>query len=327
MLRRKALITGITGQDGLHLTGLLIKNDYDVSGIVRSLNSPTTLNFIQMYPKVKLYLASLNSFEEISEVLSDFAPDEIYNFGGISFVGTDISKSMELLDTTGLSFLRLIESCRILGAERGTRIYQSSSSEIFGCTDSKLKDESSPMEPESVYGIAKATAHNLGRIYRKNHGMHISIGVLFNHEGEHRRYEYVTRKITSSIARIKLGTQSKIVLGDLNAARDWGYAGDYVEAIFLMMQKDEPSEYVIASGVTHTVREFVETALEIAGLDPIAEKYVIQDKSLFRPSFKGLLAGESAKAQRELGWAPQENFHSLIQIMLENDLRIEACRK
>jgi GDPmannose 4,6-dehydratase len=222
-----------------------------------------------------------------------------------------------------LGTLRLLEALRKIGAEKSTRFYQASSSEMFGKVRETPQNELTPFHPRSPYGVAKTFAHYTCVNYREAYNMHVSCGILFNHEGEYRGHEFVTRKITSNIARIKLGRQKRFSLGDLTPQRDWGYAGDYVKAMWLMLQQENPDDYVIATGQTHSVREFVETALAAAELEPEVEKYVDFDKQMIRPSEVELLIGDNSKARKYLEWKPELNFEGLVLKMVENDLRIE----
>ena len=319
-----ALITGITGQDGHHLTALLISKGYEVTGLVRDLHSTSVKEFITRFPSVKLFSASLSNFESIYTAVRQVNPDEIYNLGGISDVGESYLDPLQTSDVTGLGLLRILDSVRKLGLSQRVRIYQASSSEIFGFTNEWPQNETTPMNPISPYGNAKSFAHRSAQQYRRDYGMYITIGILFNHEGEFRRYQYVTRKITSSVAKIKLGKLDKVVLGDIEARRDWGYAGDYVSAIWKMMQMENPSDYVIASGITHSVKDFVIEALIAANLEPDVEKYVLFDPKYLRLSSDRSLVGDASKAKTELGWIPETSFSDLATLMVLNDLSIES---
>ena len=319
-----ALITGITGQDGHHLTELLLTKGYKVVGIVRSLESKSTKSFNLRFPTVSLVYGDLSDFEGVHSIVRKVQPNEIYNLGGVSDVSDSYSTALETANITGLGLLRILEAVRKSGLTDKIRIYQASSSEIFGATTTFPQNENSIIEPISPYGIAKAFAQRIARQYREDYGMQIATGILYNHEGEFRRHEYVTRKITSNIARIKLGKTDKFMLGNLEARRDWGYAGDYVEAIWKMVQIENPGEYVIATGVTHSVKDFVIASLEAAGLEPIIDKYVELDSTLLRPSPERQLIGQATKARNELGWMPETSFLEIVSTMVENDLRLEA---
>ena len=319
-----ALITGITGQDGHHLTALLISKGYEVTGLVRDLHSLSVKMFSTQFPTVKLYSASLSDFESIYRVVGQVKPDEIYNLGGVSDVGESYLHPLQTADVTGLGLLRVLDAVRKLDLNQNIRIYQASSSEIFGFTTKGPQNEKTPMNPISPYGNAKSFAHRSAQQYRRDYRMHINIGILFNHEGEFRRHQYVTRKITSSVAKIKLGKLEKFALGDIEARRDWGYAGDYLSAVWQMMQAESPSDYVIASGVTHSVKDFVIEALIAADLEPDIEKYVSFDPKYLRLSADRNLVGDASKAKAELGWVPETSFAELATLMVLNDLAIES---
>ena len=325
-MSKKALVTGITGQDGHHLTKLLIEKDYEVIGLTQNKSSNSSLEFKRNFPNIILLEAQLESFRSIHEVILKTRPSEIYNLGAISFVGTVIQKSEEIANITGNGFVRIAESVRRLNPQNDVRIYQASSSEMFGSVTQSPQTESTVFVPNSPYGASKLFAHQMARIYRDNHNMFVASGILFNHEGEFRRHEYVTRKITSNIAKIKLGKIKTFTLGDLEARRDWGYAGDFVEAIWKMMQYEKPEDFVVATGVTHSVRDFVEIALQSAGLESDVGKYVVHDPSLVRQSPKRNLVGDSSKARELLDWSPKVDFENLVQLMVENDLKIESQR-
>lgn len=322
----KALVTGITGQDGHHLTKLLLEKNYEVLGLVQNVSSDSTLKFKSNFPNVEVLEAPLQNFESIFEAIRITRPAEIYNLGAISFVGTEITKSEEIANVTGNGFVRIAESVRRLYPENNVKLYQASTSEMFGSVSEFPQSETTSFMPTSAYGAAKVFAHQMARIYRESHGLFITSGILFNHEGEFRRPEYVTRKITSNIAKVKLGKIERFSLGDLEAERDWGYAGDFVEAIWKMMQQEKPEEFVVATGVLHSVRKFIEVALQAADLEPDVEKYVEQDSSLLRQSSIRKLVGDSSKAEEVLGWKPKVKFESMVQIMVDHDLQIESKR-
>jgi GDPmannose 4,6-dehydratase len=324
---RKALITGITGQDGHHLTKLLLSKGYEVHGLVNGQRNSREEGFVKLFPEAKLYRGDLTDFSSLLQVIDSVDPDEVYNLGAISFVGLSFQQPELTANITGLGTLRLLEAIRKTGKASKVRFYQASSSEMFGKVRESPQNELTPFHPRSPYGVAKTFAHYTCVNYREAYGMHISSGILFNHEGEYRGHEFVTRKITSNIARIKLGKQQKFSLGDLSPQRDWGYAGDYVEAMWLMTQQENPDDFVIATGVTHSVREFVEAALAAAGLDDPMEKYLEFDQEMIRPSEVELLIGDNSKARNVLGWDPKNNFESLVSLMVENDLRLEASKK
>lgn len=320
----KALVTGITGQDGHHLTKLLISKGYDVFGLLNGQRNSRVDEFKSSFPQVSLIGGDLNDFSSLHTAINKIKPQEIYNLGAISFVGLSFEQPELTSNITGLGTLRLLEAVRKCGLESETRIYQASSSEMFGKVRETPQTEMTPFHPRSPYGVAKTFAHYMCQNYREAYGMHVSSGILFNHEGEYRGHEFVTRKITSNLAKIKLGKISRFSLGDIEPKRDWGYAGDYVHAMWLMLQQDEPGDYVIATGETHSVREFLEVAIKEAGLNGTIADYVDFDESLVRPSEVDLLIGDASKAKEKLGWEPQVRFEELVKIMMLNDLSIEA---
>ena len=319
-----ALITGITGQDGHHLSKLLLGKGYSVHGLINGQRNSREASFTQLFPEVTLHKGDLTDFSSLVGVIDLVKPDELYNLGAISFVGMSFQQPELTANITGLGALRLLEAIRKLGLEGHTRFYQASSSEMFGKVRESPQNENTLFHPRSPYGVAKTFAHYTTLNHREAYGMHASSGILFNHEGEFRGHEFVTRKITSSVAKIKLGRQEKISLGDISPQRDWGYAGDYVEAMWLMLQQDKPDDYVIATGIAHTVEEFVKRALQCAGLEPSLERYVDFDKRMIRPSEVDLLIGDATKARNFLGWEPSINFDQLIEKMINNDMALES---
>lgn len=321
---KKALITGITGQDGHHLTKLLLTKGYEVHGLVNGQRNSREESFSKLFPEAILHRGDLTDFSSLLQVVSKVQPSEIYNLGAISFVGLSFQQPELTANITGMGALRMLEAIRKVGGEKDIRFYQASSSEMFGKVRETPQNELTPFHPRSPYGVAKTFAHYTCINYREAYNMHISCGILFNHEGEFRGHEFVTRKITSNIAKIKLGKIDKFSLGDLSPRRDWGYAGDYVEAMWLMVQQNKPDDYVIATGETRSVREFIEVALEIAGLEVNVEKYVSHDTNMIRPAEVELLVGDSSKAKNELKWTPSVSFNELIKLMIENDLRLES---
>jgi GDPmannose 4,6-dehydratase len=321
---KTALITGITGQDGHHLTKFLLTKGYKVEGLVNGQRNSREEGFSKLFPDVRLSPGDLTDFASLFQVINDVQPDEIYNLGAISFVGLSFKQPELTANVTGLGALRLLEAIRKAGGEKSIRFYQASSSEMFGKVRETPQTELTPFHPRSPYGVAKTFAHYTCVNYREAYSMHISSGILFNHEGEYRGHEFVTRKITSNVARIKLGLQNKFSLGDLSPQRDWGYAGDYVEAMWKMTQVENASDYVIATGQTRSVRDFVETALVAADLEPDVEKYVSYDQKMKRPSEVDLLVGDASKAKQELKWEPTTSFTQLVALMVENDLTLEA---
>ena len=319
-----ALITGVTGQDGHHLSKLLLEKGYIVYGLLNGQRNSRVEEFKEKFPDVKLVGGDLSDFASLHNVINEIRPNEIYNLGAISFVGLSFQQPELTSNITGLGALRLLEAVRKSGLENSTRIYQASSSEMFGRVRETPQTEMTPFHPRSPYGVAKTFAHYICQNYREAYGMYVSSGILFNHEGEYRGHEFVTRKITSNLAKIKLGKLNKFSLGDIEPKRDWGYAGDYVYAMWLMLQQEIPEDFVISTGETHSVREFLEVAIQEAGLTGLVEDYVDFDPSLVRPSEVDLLIGDSSKAKKLLGWEPRVKFHELVKRMVENDLALEA---
>jgi GDPmannose 4,6-dehydratase len=322
----RALITGITGQDGHHLTKFLLLKDYQVFGLVNGQRNIHEFSFSEMFPQVHLIRGDLADFSSLINLVKVSQPDEIYNLGAISFVGMSFQQPELTANITGLGTLRLLEAVRSCNLEKSVKFYQASSSEMFGKVLQTPQTELTPFYPRSPYGVSKTFAHYSCVNYREAYDMHVSSGILFNHEGEYRGYEFVTRKITSNLAKIKLGKQKKFSLGSLDPKRDWGYAGDFVEAMWLMTQHKTADTFIISTGVTHSVREFIQIALKKVGLDDDIEKYIDFDKNMIRPSEVDLLVGDSTKAFAELGWKPKTDLNKLIEIMIENDLRIESSR-
>jgi len=323
---KRALITGITGQDGHHLTKLLLSKDYEVVGMVNGQHNGRESHFRKMFPNVQLEYGDLTDFSSIVRIVETSEPQEIYNLGAISFVGFSFSQPELTANTTGLGVLRVLEAVKTLKLQDHVRIYQASSSEMYGKVRETPQSERTAFHPRSPYGAAKAFAHHICVNYRESYGMHISCGILFNHEGEFRGHEFVTRKITSSVARIKLGLQEQFSLGLLTPSRDWGYAGDYVEAMWMMLQANEPDDFVIATGEMHSVEDFLFESLRAAGLDPEIDKYVTFDRGQLRPAEVDLLIGNATKAREVLGWTPKTNFKALVKLMIDNDLIIENNR-
>jgi GDPmannose 4,6-dehydratase len=319
-----ALITGVTGQDGHHLTRLLISKGYQVVGVVNGQSNHRAESFSELFPKVNLVRGDLTDFSSLIQVVGKVKPDEIYHLGAVSHVGLSFNQPELTANVTGLGALRLLEAIRKVGLEDKVKFYQASSSEMFGKVRTTPQNELTPFHPRSPYGVAKTFAHYTCVNYRESYNMHISCGILFNHEGEFRGHEFVTRKITSSIAKIKLGKIKNFSLGALTPKRDWGYAGDYVEAMWKMTQQSSPDDFVIATGKTHSVQDFLETALEVAGLDIEIDKYVTLDADMKRPAEVEVLVGDSSKARQKLGWEAKINFKELVSLMVENDLRLES---
>jgi GDPmannose 4,6-dehydratase len=321
---KSALITGITGQDGHHLTKLLLSKGYEVHGLVNDRLDPRLQKFKKRFPEAKIVSGDLTDFSSLLEAVEKVQPDEVYNLGALTFVGLSFKQPELTANVTGLGTLRLLEAIRKIGREDTTRFYQASSSEMFGKVRETPQTELTPFHPRSPYGVAKTFAHYTCVNYREAYNMHVSCGILFNHEGEYRGHEFVTRKITSNVAMIKTGKQNRFSLGDLTPQRDWGYAGDYVEAMWLMLQQKNPDDYVIATGKTHSVGDFVEEALRAAGLEEKIEDYVDFDEQMIRPSEVDLLVGDPQKAKKVLGWVPKVNFKDLVKLMVDHDLELES---
>jgi GDPmannose 4,6-dehydratase len=321
---KKALITGITGQDGHHLTKLLLSKDYEVHGLVSGERDARYQSLTATFPSIKLHAGDLVDYHSLLTVIQEVNPNEIYNLGALTFVASSFKNPEQVANISGLGTLRLLEAMRTCAAEHQIRFYQASSSEMFGLVKEVPQNENTPFHPRSPYAVAKTFGHYTSQNYREAYGLHVSSGILFNHEGEYRGYEFVSRKITSNIARIKLGKQSRFSLGDLTPKRDWGYAGDYVEAMWAMLQQEKPDDYVIATGQPHSVQEFVEAALRCADLDGEITDYVDFDQNLVRPAEVPLLVGDASKAKRVLGWKPNVDFGGLVELMVRNDIEIES---
>lgn len=321
---KTALVTGIAGQDGRFLAANLVAKDYNVFGMLNGQGQENENFLNEELPEVTLIRGDLADSTSLIRVLQITQPDEIYNLAAISFVGLSFAQPELTADITGLGVLRLLEAVRVAGLQNSTRIYQASSSEMFGKVQEVPQSEKTVFYPRSPYGVAKTFAHYCCINYREAYDMHISCGILFNHESEKRGIEFVTRKITNGVAKIKLGLATELRLGDLTPQRDWGFAGDYVDAMWRMLQMDTPDDYVIATGETHSVKEFVELAFKYADLEGQSERYVVQDERFMRPSEVDLLIGDPTKAKTKLGWEPRVTFQELVQRMVENDLRQES---
>jgi GDPmannose 4,6-dehydratase len=324
---KNALITGITGQDGHHLAKLLLSKNYKVFGLINAQREQSSSTFSNEFPEVQLIKGDLTDLTSLMRALEITKPDEIYNLGAISFVGVSFTQPEKTANVTGLGTLRLLDAIRHVGLEKHTKMYQASSSEMFGKVRETPQTENTPFHPRSPYGVAKTFAHYSCVNYREAYDMFVSCGILFNHEGEKRGHEFVTRKITSTVARIKLGLEKELRLGTLEPKRDWGYAGDYVKAMHLMLQHEEADDFVIATGETHSVREFVEESFKAVGIENGISKYVKIDKNFARPSEVDLLVGDASKARAILNWKPTLKFKELIALMIENDLKIENDKK
>ena len=312
----KALITGITGQDGSYLAELLISKGYEVYGMVRR-SSTENFERINLFKnKINLVQADLLDQLSIINIINDIRPNEIYNLAAQSFVPTSFQQPLLTGEFTALGVTRVLEAIRLV--DKKIKFYQASSSEMFGKAAETPQRETTPFHPRSPYGVAKLYGHWITINYRESYDIFACSGILFNHESPRRGKEFVTRKITDAVARIKFGIQDKLYLGNLEAKRDWGYALDYVEAIWHMLQQDKPHDYIIATGRTHTVRSFVELAFNHAGLN--WEDYVVIDKNLYRPAEVNILCGDPARAIKEMGWKPKVSFEQLVALMVDADI-------
>jgi GDPmannose 4,6-dehydratase len=319
---KRALITGITGQDGSYLAELLLAKGYEVHGVVRRSSTETFERINHISGKIHLHQADLLDQLSIIDCLKVANPDEVYNLAAQSFVPTSWKQPVLTGEFTAMGVTRMLEAIKLLGKDR-IRFYQASSSEMFGKVQAVPQSEDTPFYPRSPYGVAKLYGHWITINYRESYGMYCVSGILFNHESERRGREFVTRKVTDGVARIKLGLAKELKLGNLDAKRDWGFAGDYVRAMWLMLQQDKPEDFVIATGETHTVEKLVETAFRAADLD--WKKYVTIDPALVRPAEVDLLIGDPTLAKTKLGWIPEVSFEQLVHRMVKSDL--ERLRK
>ncbi len=315
-MTKSALITGITGQDGSYLAELLLEKGYEVHGLIRRLSTPNITRIEHISDKITLVEGDLTDQSSLNYAMKEVQPEEVYNLAAQSFVGTSWNQPVLTGDVTGMGAVRLLEAVRHFSKD--ARVYQASSSEMFGKVSEMPQNENTKFYPRSPYGCAKVYAYWMCINYRESYDMHVSNGILFNHESPRRGLEFVTRKITDAVARIYLGKSKEVKLGNLDAKRDWGYAGDYVEAMWLMLQRDNPDDYVIATGESHSVREFVELAFNEAGLD--WEEHVKVDPKLFRPAEVEYLVGDYSKAKRTFGWEPKVTFKELVKMMVEADI-------
>ncbi len=322
----RALITGITGQDGLYLSELLLGKGYEVYGLIRGQNNPKRDLVRQTVPEVRLLTGDLLDMSSLLRALQQSDPDEVYNLGAISFVAYSWDNAALTSDVTGRGVLSMLESVRLHAPGDPTRVkfYQASSSEMFGKVQQVPQRETTLLWPRSPYGVAKVFGHYMTINYRESYGMHASSGILFNHESPRRGPEFVTRKISMAVARIALGRQRTLTLGNLDARRDWGFAGDYVEAMWQMLQQPEGDDYVVATGVTHSIRDFLDLAFGHVGIDDW-EPYVEQDPRFLRPAEVDELVGDATKARERLGWAPRVDFAGLVRLMVEADLERERA--
>ncbi|WP_028707788.1 GDP-mannose 4,6-dehydratase [Propionicicella superfundia] len=320
---RVALITGITGQDGGHLAGLLHGKGYEVVGLIRGQNNPRRPALLEAHPFVRLVEGDVTDPVSLARVVDHADPTEIYHMAALSHVGYSFANPTLTMSVTGQGTLNVLEAVRLTGRTDKTRIYQASSSEMFGGLDYNRPglgyDEDSRFHPRSPYGVAKLYAHWIARNYRESYGMFVSCGIAFNHEGENRGEEFVTRKISKAVARIHLGLQDRVRLGALWPKRDWGYAGDYVEGMWRMLQHSEPGDFVLASGVTHSIEDFLTAAFARIGVEDW-RPYVEHDEALLRPAEVDILLGNPAKAHSVLGWERRVDFEGLVDLMVAADL-------
>ncbi|MGC8464686.1 MAG: GDP-mannose 4,6-dehydratase [Acidimicrobiales bacterium] len=321
MPAKKALITGITGQDGSYLAEYLLSMDYEVIGMIRRSSTMSFERIAHFQDRVTLVSGDLADEVSMLTILKEHRPNEVYNLAAQSFVQTSWGQPVFTGETTALGVTRVLDAIRMADPE--IRFYQASSSEMFGKVHEVPQRETTPFYPRSPYGVAKVYGHWITVNYRESYGMHATSGILFNHESPRRGLEFVTRKITNGVARIKCGLDDALYLGNLDAQRDWGYAADYVEAMWRMLQQDSPNDYVLATGETHSVREFCELAFSVVDLD--WERYVRRDERFFRPAEVDLLVGDPSKAAALLGWRPSTSFEDLVAMMVTAD--VDRVRK
>jgi GDPmannose 4,6-dehydratase len=314
-----ALITGITGQDGSYLAELLLAKGYNVYGLVRGQNNPRLATVERLCPGIEFVEGDLLDQSSLIAALETCQPSEVYNLGAISFVGLSFKQAALTGEITGLGVVRMLDAIRVVNPK--TKFYQASSSEMFGKVRETPQNEQTAFHPRSPYGAAKVYGHYITVNYRESYGIHACSGILFNHESPRRGLEFVTRKITNAVAKIKLGLQKQLVLGNLDAQRDWGFAGDYVRAMYEMMQQETPEDYVVATGETHSVREFCELAFAHAGLD--YGEHVVIDPRFLRPAEVDELRGDASKARLQLGWSPQVSFGDLVRLMVDADIELQ----
>jgi GDPmannose 4,6-dehydratase len=313
---KRALITGVTGQDGSYLADLLLEKGYEVHGMVRRSSTEAFQRILHIQDRITLHTGDLLDQRSLVDVLSASKPAEIYNLAAMSFVAASWAQPTLTAEFTGAGVTRMLESMRQVCPD--ARFYQASSSEMFGKVRETPQNESTPFYPRSPYGVAKAYGHFITVNYRESYGLHASCGILFNHESPRRGLEFVTRKVTHSAAAIKLGLQEELQLGNLEARRDWGYAPEYVEAMWRMLQRDEPGDYVVGTGVSHSVRDLVRIAFDQVGVDP--DRHVRTAPDLLRPAEVDHLVADQSKATQELGWEPSTSFDQLVRLMVDADL-------
>ncbi|MCK6068097.1 MULTISPECIES: GDP-mannose 4,6-dehydratase [Microbacterium] len=323
----RALVTGITGQDGGHIAELLHQKGYEVFGLIRGQNNPRRQSVLDEFPYVRLIEGDLTDPTSLVRAVEQSQPDELYNLAAVSHVGYSFKNPTLTADVTAKGVLNVLEAVRITGLAPTTRVYQASTSEMFGGLDYNRPgagyNEESLFHPRSPYGVAKLYGHWIAKNYRESYGMFVACGILFNHEGERRGLEFVTRKITHAVARIKLGLQPNIELGDLWPKRDWGYAGDFVDGMWRMLQHAEPDDFVLATGETHSIEEFLTLAFAAIGVDDW-KPYVVQNAAYMRPAEVDILLGDPSKAEDVLGWTRRVDFPGLVRLMVEHDLAVQS---
>lgn len=317
---KTALITGINGMDGSHLADFLLEKGYTIYGLERRSSGENKVNIKHLENKIHFVKGDLTDQNSLLRALKEAKPDEVYNLAAQSFVGESWNTPEQTSDVTGLGVLRILEAIREYGHEK-IRFYQASSSEMFGRMVENPAKETTPFYPRSPYGVSKLYGHWITKNYRESYNMFACSGILFNHESERRGYEFVTRKISDGVAKIYLGLSNHISLGNLEAKRDWGYASDYVEAMWLMLQQDKADDYVIATGETRSIREFLDEAFNCIGITDWSS-YVKQDPKFMRPAEVDVLRGDYSKAKKELGWKPKTNFSNMVRKMVENDIKL-----
>ena len=327
-MAKQALITGITGQDGYHLAELLNEKGYEVYGLIRGQQNPKRTRVEREQPYVKLIEGDLTDPSSLIGAIEKSKPDEVYNLAAISHVGYSFKTPQLVADVTGKGVLNVLEAIRQSGGAKTIRFYQASTSEMFGGLDynrpGKGYDEDALFHPRSPYGVAKLYGHWITKNYRESYEIHASCGILFNHEGPHRGLEFVTRKISNAVARIHLGKQDHIELGNLDPKRDWGYAGDYVEGMWRMLQQDQPDDYVLATGETHSIGEFLDLAFKEVGIEDW-KPYVRQNPAFMRPAEVDILLGNPTKAETKLGWKREVDFPGLVKMMVQHDIGLESA--
>ena len=320
-MKKRALITGINGMDGSHLADFLLEKDYEVFGMERRTSTPNRTNTSHLEDKITFLNGDLTDQNSLFRCLVKSNPHEVYNLAAQSFVGESWNTPEQTGDVTGLGALRMLEAIREYDTVKRIRFYQASTSELYGRMVENPAKETTPFYPRSPYGVAKLYGHGITKNYRESYDMFNVSGILFNHESERRGVEFVTRKITNGVAKIHLGIQDHIKLGNLDAKRDWGYSPDYVKSMWMMLQHDQPDDYVVATGVEHSIRDFLDVAFECIDIEDW-ERFVIQDERYMRPAEVAVLCGDSTKAREVLGWKPETSFEQMIINMITKDIEL-----